>query len=225
MNWRRADQSRDAPWKSILRNADHEQATVALREELDGGRDINTATQREKTALHYAAKFGNILAASFLIQRGADMNAAAGCWQLGSRPEKIKVGWTPLHYAVRSDNANMVRLLLRHGADPAVQSKQKETPFEVAWIEYREEALWALVENGAIRHGGGNRLIGRRNLPTTAEQFPGCRLGFMPNKHLAATLGHLQRLLLGSSFHRMNNLDPILSLEQSGKQTIVNSSN
>ena len=127
--------------------------------------------KREKCDLHYAAKYGNTEAATLLISKGANLNATAALYQLARRPEKLKVGWTPLHYAVRSDQAALVQLLLKHGANPATQSKQKETPYELAWIEYREEALWALTDSGGMRRRGqGSRLIGRRQLPPTSRE-------------------------------------------------------
>jgi ankyrin repeat protein len=72
---------------------------------------------KQKTALHYAAKYDCIPAARLLLERGADPNRKTKFL----RPEKVKSAWTALHYAVRADSASMVRLLLSNGADPALR--------------------------------------------------------------------------------------------------------
>ena len=203
--------------------ANHESAVVHLQRELAGGRDVNDQTWNEKSALHYAAKYGNTKAATLLISKGANLNATAALYQLARRPEKLKVGWTPLHYAVRSEQAALVRLLLKHGANAATQSKQKETPYELAWIEFREEALWALTDSGGMRRGGqGSRLTGRRQLPQLPENLPlDSRLGFDPDKHLAPTMNHLERLLLRSVSSHPDGHPPTLASQQTSDNCAV----
>jgi ankyrin repeat protein len=49
-----------------------------------------------------------------LVERGADVNARSG----GCGAQKIEDGLTPLMYAAKFDEAEMVKFLLEHGADP-----------------------------------------------------------------------------------------------------------
>jgi ankyrin repeat protein len=126
-----------------LRLGNHETTVSKIREELVAGRDVNVnePTRHAKIALRYAAKYGNIEAATFLIEREANVIVTAALYQLARRPENLKIGCTPLHYTTRADDSPMILVLLKHEADPSIQSKRQETPFELAWIKRRDEAL------------------------------------------------------------------------------------
>lgn len=58
-------------------------------------------------------------AARLLVERGADVNARAG----GCNEQKIEDGLTPLMYAAKFDESEMVKFLLEHGADPRAEYK------------------------------------------------------------------------------------------------------
>jgi len=62
------------------------------------------------TALCYASLHGNFELMSFLLIQGANVH------------HRDALGLTPLHYAVRSDCAKSLTLLLDHGADVSVKS-------------------------------------------------------------------------------------------------------
>lgn len=44
----------------------------------------------------------------------------------------FKLKMTPLHWAVEEDHPNLVKLLLKYGADPYIESKVGETPISIA---------------------------------------------------------------------------------------------
>jgi hypothetical protein len=56
-------------------------------------------------------------AARLLVERGADVNARSG----DCKERKIEDGLTPLMYAAKFDEAEMVKFLLEHGADPRAE--------------------------------------------------------------------------------------------------------
>lgn len=69
------------------------------------------------TALHIAARRGDVKVAEILLAHGADVNATAGEYH-----------WTPLHHAVYHGQAEVVKLLLAHDADPHATVPNGSTP-------------------------------------------------------------------------------------------------
>jgi ankyrin repeat protein len=113
-------------------------ALVALL--LERGIDPNEARQPDRTApLFFARKhpYGN---AEVLLSRGADINARA------------KHGRTVLHWAAGIGDLEWIKFLLRHGADPNMQTKARQSPWMLAVKWKRPQAATLLVEfsrNGA----------------------------------------------------------------------------
>ena len=70
---------------------------------LDAGADPNARSEIDQTALHAAANFGLVEAATVLLDGGADPNAG---------------GRTPLHHAATHPSVELTNLLLARGADP-----------------------------------------------------------------------------------------------------------
>jgi hypothetical protein len=56
---------------------------------------------------------------------------------------------TPLFYAAKDGDAEIVNQLIRHGANPNVPDKSLETPLHFAAREYQLEAAQCLIESGA----------------------------------------------------------------------------
>ena len=84
---------------------------VALMELLLANKsNISAATGYGRTPLDVAAGAGNLAIASTLLSHGADVNA--------KNSGTDSKGWTPLHYAVNSNQKEMVALLLKNKADP-----------------------------------------------------------------------------------------------------------
>lgn len=51
---------------------------------------------------------------------------------------------TPLHWAVEEDYPNLVKLLLKHGADPYAESKAGESPITIS-LQRRYDDLYRLM--------------------------------------------------------------------------------
>jgi ankyrin len=81
-----------------------------VRELLRNG--ASTAEQFGESALLSACAFGRTEVAQLLIDYGALINIRDG------------VGNTPLHYAVRSQNVELLQILLKHGGDPSITDKR-----------------------------------------------------------------------------------------------------
>src|SRR5271170_2310617 len=73
------------------------------------------------TLLHAFVKQGNEMAIKFLLEKGADIDAATKSY-----------GQTPLHVAIESQNLAIVELLLENGANPMSQDSKNMTPFALA---------------------------------------------------------------------------------------------
>jgi ankyrin repeat protein len=86
------------------------------------------------TALHQAARRGYVPVAQALLDHGATIDA---------RDAKCQ---TPLRRAVNCRQLQLVRLLVRHGADPHLADRRGVTPLDVA---HTDEMIQALADAGA----------------------------------------------------------------------------
>lgn len=103
-------------------NASHgTQGAAIVRVLARSGADVN-ARERLKhcTALHMAARRGNVPVAGALLDCGADVEA------------RDKLGETPLHRAVKCGKTEMVAFLLSRGADIDAKGKSGLTPWQLA---------------------------------------------------------------------------------------------
>lgn len=85
--------------------------TAVLQALLDAGVKAD-APYRGGTALHAAVANSHLRAAELMLERGANPDTADAD------------GYTPLMHAAMNGDAPMVKLLLKHGADPAAQTAQ-----------------------------------------------------------------------------------------------------
>ena len=88
---------------------------------------VRGSTADGTTALHVAARGGNVALARWLLARGARPNA------------QDSGGYTPLHKACGKAHIQIVELLLDHGASPRLRARlSKECPYDVAkWHNHR----------------------------------------------------------------------------------------
>ena len=124
-------------------------------------RAVNSFSIDGFTALHLAAFFRQLDVTSYLIEKGADVNAIAKNMmkvmplhsavaqsqvaipklllnhgaQVNARQEG---GFTPLHAAAQSGNLELATLLLDHGADVNAKTDKGKTPLDMTKEENRE---------------------------------------------------------------------------------------
>lgn len=136
-----------SPWKSIeMQRVDAPVADAAQRGDLDevrrllrAGADVNAGQGDGMTALHWAARNGELAMGEALLYAGAGVDAGT---RIGS--------YTPMHLATRSAHADFVALLLEAGANPnAVTSNSGATPLHLAAASGNREIIAQLVERGA----------------------------------------------------------------------------
>ncbi|MHC9539290.1 MAG: ankyrin repeat domain-containing protein [Vulcanimicrobiota bacterium] len=86
--------------------------------------------------LHYAARYGQVKAVEYLIQRGAKVNG------------RCSYGGTPLSMAAEKGYTEVVRLLIANGADVHIKSHDN-TPLHNAVNFGHREAAEILIDSGA----------------------------------------------------------------------------
>jgi ankyrin repeat protein len=131
---------------------------------IDNGAKVDSKDQRKETALHYAARAGNLEVARKLIEKGATVDfkyhtplhvaARAGHAEMcrfllkkGARHDIFDLASyfgrrTPLHEAAAQGHTDVAEILLEAGADPAVQDPTEGDDYD--------ESYWA--------HGGYNAI-------------------------------------------------------------------
>jgi ankyrin repeat protein len=126
--------SNDAPVAEAAMTGDHE----AVRALLKQGVDVNAAMGDGMTALHWAAKKGNVELAQMLLYAGANVKAMT---RLG--------GFTPLIMAAESGNVEMIDMLLKAGAEAKVATSNGTTPLMLAAVAGKADAVKLLIDKGA----------------------------------------------------------------------------
>ena len=154
------------PFYAAIRSGDLTQLTTAIQK----GSDVNAKERRGgATPLMHAAAIGSLDAMRLLLDKGADVNAknAAGAtplmWAatdlakvrlLVERGADVKVasslGHTALELAAMSDgSAEIVRLLLAHGADPKAVDKGNMSVLAAAAVGNDAGSVRQLIDAGA----------------------------------------------------------------------------
>ena len=98
---------------------------------------VNNSDKFGRTALWWAARYGNIDDVKRLIDEGTDMDV------------KDIDGEAPLHLASRWGHGEIAELLIIHGADPNAASIYGITPLHLAVREMRGDVIEVLLKHGA----------------------------------------------------------------------------
>jgi ankyrin repeat protein len=120
-----------------IADAMKERDTATFRALLQKHEDVNAAQGDGATALHWAAHWNDLDAASQLLRAGARVNAADD------------EGVTPLALAALNANAAMVDLLLEAGADVNLVRTNGETPLMTAAMTGDPRLVRLLLTHGA----------------------------------------------------------------------------
>jgi ankyrin repeat protein len=110
----------------------------AVRALLKNGDDVNAAQGDGMTALHWAARHGDLELTRMLLYAGANVKAAT---RLG--------GYTPLLMAADQGHASVIAALVAGGADVKAANALGTTPLMLAAASGNPQAITILVENGA----------------------------------------------------------------------------
>ena len=108
---------------------------------LDGGADVNAATDRGRTALMFAVCYHKSEVVRLLLSRGADPNA---------RDDR---GHTPLRYGIGSGNIepDSVRALMEYGADVNARATDGMTPLGRALQARSSPAILRILREAGAR--------------------------------------------------------------------------
>ena len=110
----------------------------AVRALLKDGADVNAAQGDGMTALHWAARTGDVELTQMLLYAGANVKAAT---RLGN--------YTPLMMAADQGHAKVIAALVSGGADVKAANALGTTPLMLAAASGNPDAVTILVENGA----------------------------------------------------------------------------
>ena len=114
---------------------------AAVKTLLQQGADVNAAQGDGMTALHWAARRGDLDTAQMLLYAGANVRATT---RLG--------GHTPLLLASQMGHGDVIEVLLKAGADAKSTTGNGTTPLMLAAAAGRADAITALLAAGADIH-------------------------------------------------------------------------
>ena len=158
----------DAPLADAAKRQDH----AAVRTLLAAGASVDAPLGDGMTALHWAARHGDLGTARRLLAAGADLEAvtrlgrhtplhvaaraghagvaAALLARRANAEARTSAGAAPLHFAAQSGSAGAIEALLAHGADPDVREPRwGQTPLMFAAAAGRTAAVAPLLAWGA----------------------------------------------------------------------------
>ena len=173
---------------AVDKNLDQEVIEILLESGANLYEPLNVHFDFEnETPLHAAARNPNLDVITFLLDRGADVNAAYlghriegpyvdqtplhSAVRYNSNPDVVMllldrgadltakdlIGRTPLHWAVQNTIPLMTELLLDHGSDINVKDRQGWTPLHLATYEQNTVLVRLLLQKGADPNLASNR--------------------------------------------------------------------
>jgi ankyrin repeat protein len=127
-----------------------EQGVSTARLLLERGVDVNARRKDGWTALHWAAFNGRVYdsqeqgvrTALLLLERGVDVNA------------RDKNGWTSLHLAAFNGRVEVTKVLLDHGANAKLETKEGDTALHImSEVKYDSEERRIGIAQLLLEHG------------------------------------------------------------------------
>ena len=102
---------------------------------------IDTPTTKN-TPLHWAATFGSAVTVQILLE------------QFGADPNTLNsTGITPLHDAVTRGDINIVKVLIKFGANPTLKSVKEKDPIDIAQEKNLSEVVKVLRSSSYLHNG------------------------------------------------------------------------
>jgi uncharacterized protein len=111
---------------------------AAVRALIAKGANVNGAQGDGMTALHWAAKHGDVEVTTLLLRANANVKAVT---RIGA--------YTPLHVASEAGSGSIVSALLKAGADPAAVTTTGVTPLHLAALSGDVASVVALLDRGS----------------------------------------------------------------------------
>lgn len=106
---------------------------------IEKGASLNLASDRSQSPLKEAIQTGDVEMVEMLLDRGASVGHKG-------------FGYFPIHVAARQKNSDLVRLLIKRGANPnEISPANGETPLELALANNNWETAKVLISAGAKR--------------------------------------------------------------------------
>lgn len=115
----------------------------ATKEELSRGADPNQREYNGRAALHEAMSSRSEIAKA-LLEAHADANI-----RVNGFDRDPTNGWTPIFFAINSGRTDLVKLLIKYGANVNITDAQNKPPLSYAIARQRNEIVALLLKAGA----------------------------------------------------------------------------
>lgn len=134
-----ADSALQEKWDRKLLNCARNGDPGGVQNAIANGANVNAQDKArgQKTALHYAARRGDLQ----IIKKLTDSNADPDIWD--------DIGFSPLFFAVSKNNTEAVKALISYGADPDARNPRRNTALHVAMWDTRLDIAAELIKAGA----------------------------------------------------------------------------
>ena len=154
---------------------------------IQSGAEVNDKDEYDITSLHYAARYEHTAVVKCLTTNGANLKSRD---KWGRTPLQVaesrgdratvdalkeaevlntadELGYTPLHYAAESGKPDIVKVLIKVGADVDAKDKDGDTPLHITAFNGYTAIAKALLEAGAEVNAKNN--YGRTPLHVAAQ--------------------------------------------------------
>lgn len=127
---------------AIFINAARKEDMDSMITNLERGADINWSDKYDLTALHYSSAKGNIEIVNHLLSQN----------DIDPNPQDIH-GSTPLDLAVANGHIDVVKSLLKKGADPNIKDQNGKTALHIAAVSLGKNEIMAEIMKELLNAG------------------------------------------------------------------------